>query len=283
MNPRVSVIIPTKNRPELLKRAIASVLAQTFRDFEAIIVDDGDGSASAIAESFHDPRTRYVRNEGARGGGAARNRGAREAQGEYLAFLDDDDEWMPQKLAAQLSALERASPRAAFCFSSVRNVYGNREEVTQVPPGEAEFIERALTRFSGFLTSTLVIKTEAFTGVGGFDESLPSHQEPDLIIRLSRGRTGVGIDEPLVRMNMAGDYEHIGGSLARRIAGRSAILEKHHDLFRRRPTLLARHYFRIGLWNRDAGSKTAARKYFHLALKTSFSVRALAHYLLTFV
>ena len=105
--PKVSVVISTHNRREMLKRAIDSVLKQTFQDFEIIVVDDGNEPAEEVAKSFSDARIRYVRHEiPHRGAPAARNTGIRSSQGEFVAFLDDDDEWLPLKLQLQVKALD---------------------------------------------------------------------------------------------------------------------------------------------------------------------------------
>lgn len=106
MPPRVSVIVPLYNKARHVRRALDSIAAQTFRDFELIVVDDGstDGGAELV-ESYTDARTRLIRQENA-GPGAARNRGVAEAVGEIVAFLDADDEWLPQYLARAVSTLE---------------------------------------------------------------------------------------------------------------------------------------------------------------------------------
>lgn len=104
--PAVSVITPTHNRPAYLRQTIESVLAQSFADFEHIIVDDGSaGETRAVVEGFDDARIRYVYQENA-GRSAARNRGLALATGEYVAFLDDDDLFLPDKLAVQVAFLE---------------------------------------------------------------------------------------------------------------------------------------------------------------------------------
>ena len=107
--PRVSVVIPTYNRAGLLPRAVASVLAQTWTEFELLIVDDHstDGTPAAIAR-FADGRIRSFRHPRNSGQSKALNTGIGHARGDYLAFLDDDDEWLPGKLAAQVAVLDAA-------------------------------------------------------------------------------------------------------------------------------------------------------------------------------
>lgn len=115
--PRVSVIISTYDRAALLPRAVNSVLAQTFSDYELIIVDDcsSDDTQEVIAE-FTDPRIRSVRHKENRGLPASRNTGVRNAKGEYIAFLDDDDEYTPERLSLQVSRFEAASPAVGLVY-----------------------------------------------------------------------------------------------------------------------------------------------------------------------
>jgi len=110
---RVSVIVPLYNKAPYVRRALDSVAAQTFGDFELIVVDDGSTDEGAsVVESFGDGRVRLIRQENT-GPGAARNRGINEARGEVLAFLDADDEWLPTYLEEGLRALDAAGPSVA--------------------------------------------------------------------------------------------------------------------------------------------------------------------------
>ena len=109
-NPTVSIIIPTYNRAHLIGRAIQSVLNQTYQNFEIIVVDDGstDNTEEMIKEfQKHDKRIKYIRHEKNRGGAAARNTGIKVARGEYIAFQDSDDEWLPEKLEKQMDVFQR--------------------------------------------------------------------------------------------------------------------------------------------------------------------------------
>lgn len=276
--PKVSVIIPTHNRPELLKKAIESVLAQTYSDFEVVVVDDGlQKRSNGIVEQFHDRRIRYLQHDAERGGSAARNSGIRAATGDFIAFLDDDDEWLPEKLDIQMARFAPTDPDVGFCFSAVTNIYHDHEEHTVVLDGIRDHFSRALGNPKGYLTVTLIVKRKVFDTVGLFDEALPSHQETDLIIRAAKYFKGLGINQSLVRVNMQSGYDRTGGSIERRIAGREMIIRKNlHDLRRHREKL-AWHYFQLGLWYRSLKDYRTARKYFWMAFKAKPSVRLIAH------
>lgn len=277
--PKVSVVISTHNRPELLKRAIKSVLNQSFQDFEIIVVDDGlEKRADKVITFFNDKRIKYIQHSKEKGGSAARNAGIKNSKGEYIAFLDDDDEWLPKKLEIQMKKFERTSEDVGFCFSAVKNIYDDREEVTNVLGGIDNYYELTLRRFKGFLTSTLIIKKNTFDKVGIFDEKFPSHQEVDLMIRVSKQYKGLGINRALVKMNMAKEHDQIGKNLKRRIMGREMILKKYYSEFKKRPKILAKHYFQIGLWHRDGQDLTRARHMFKKAWQTSFKIRHFLHY-----
>src|SRR5258705_13939604 len=103
---QVSVVIPTHNRSEFLRSAIASVLGQTYQDFELIVVDDASTDSTAeVVVSFNDSRIKFIRHQTNQGGSAARNTGIRASKCDYIAFLDDDDEWSPRKLSKQVEVL----------------------------------------------------------------------------------------------------------------------------------------------------------------------------------
>lgn len=254
--PKVSVIIPTHNRPELLKCALDSVFAQTFTGFEVIVVDDGNAPRvyDALGEYQSRPNFIYLETEKDTGGSATRNVGIRHAKGEYIAFLDDDDEWLPEKLEVQVPLLKEASSKVGFVFCAVNNIHGDgRVETTPVDPTTRDYSTIALIRFNGFLTSGLVVRKNVFDDVGMFDESLPSHQEADLILRIAQKYEGIGLKEAYVNMRVSSLDDHIGGNIGRRITGREMVLAKHRDIFLKEPKLLARHYFWLALRYREDG------------------------------
>ncbi len=196
--PRVSVIIPTYNRAGLVPEAVASVLAQTYQDFELLVVDDASTDATAEALAAFGGEILVFRRPQRGGVSAARNRGIGAAQGEWLAFLDSDDLWLPEKLARQM-ALMAAQPRLLLSQTEETWV---RREVRVNPPrthrkeGGRIFLrslERCLVS-----PSAAVLHRSLFEAHGGFDETLPAAEDYDLWLRLS-WRYEVGLlPEPLI-------------------------------------------------------------------------------------
>src|ERR1700760_2541950 len=114
-NPLISVVIPTRNRPRMVLRAIESARRQTYRPIQIVVVVDGPDAASVEAlRSVQDEHLKIVALQENVGGSEARNTGARESNGEWIAFLDDDDEWMPEKLEKQMALLQSLPNKNAF-------------------------------------------------------------------------------------------------------------------------------------------------------------------------
>jgi GT2 family glycosyltransferase len=185
--PLVSVIIPTHNRASLLARAVASVNAQErigeLFDVEIIVVDDHSTDDTAeVAPRL--PRVRYLRTPINRGVCAARNIGISAASGEFLSLLDDDDEWLPGKLALQVPLL-RAHPEIGLVYGQNRVIRGN--EVSLWPSADAPSgqVFRQLLLSDFIPARTLLIRSEALREVGGFDETLGHYELNDLCLRLT--------------------------------------------------------------------------------------------------
>jgi glycosyltransferase involved in cell wall biosynthesis len=197
MVPRVSVIIPTYNRAEMVREAVASVLAQTCRDFEVVVVDDAstDGTAAALAEYAEVQVLRHPRR---RGVAAARNTGIQAARGEWLAFLDSDDLWLPEKLARQMAYLQ-ARPGLWLCQTD--ETWVRRGARVNKPWSHRKMAGRiflpSLARCV-VSPSAVILHRRLIEAHGGFDETLPAAEDYDLWLRLSwRYEVGL-VEEPLV-------------------------------------------------------------------------------------
>ena len=194
--PEVSVIIPTYNRRDFVREAIASVLTQTYQDFELIVVDDGSkDETQAVVREFSG--VRYVLQEN-RGVSSARNRGVALSSGRLLAFLDSDDLWQPHKLAKQV-AFFVSQPDARICQTEeiwLRNgVRVNPHNKHKKPTGDIFTRSLHLCLVS---PSAVMMRRDLFERMGGFDESLPACEDYDLWLRIAATEPVHLIEEPFV-------------------------------------------------------------------------------------
>lgn len=183
--PRVSVVITAFNRAHIVGRAIASVLAQTFDDYEIVLVDDAssDDLAGVVAARGW-PKLRLVRNPVNRGIGGAKNAGIQAARGRYIAFLDSDDEWLPHKLKRQIAALEARTDGVPLSFTAYTIVRETGQRVARVPrPSSASWFEAAIRGEMFALGSTLVADRLCFQRVGLLDERIRRMEDRDWILR----------------------------------------------------------------------------------------------------
>jgi len=197
MIPNVSVIIPTYNRWPMVGAAVASVLAQSYRDFELIVVDDGstDGTSTELIQ--FGSQLRYFRQERS-GVSAARNVGVRQSCGRLIAFLDSDDLWQPDKLKIQVHFMKN-SPEVQICQTDEvwfrHGVRVNPRIKHRKPSGD--IFERSLD-LCLVSPSAVMLTREVFDRSGGFDESLPVCEDYDLWLRIARDYPVPLIEQPLV-------------------------------------------------------------------------------------
>jgi glycosyltransferase involved in cell wall biosynthesis len=190
-NPTVSVVIPTYNRAELLGRSIRSVLNQSYTDFEIIVVDDAssDDTANVVSE-FVDQRITYVPLNKNIGAGGARNVGIRRSGGKFLAFQDSDDEWLPEKLARQMSIFEQGPSDLGVVYSDkiwiLKNGVAKYHPAPKSLSGQLINPEIHFYRPYQLGIQATLIKRECFETVGYFNEALPAFEDLELFIRLSR-------------------------------------------------------------------------------------------------
>ncbi|MCL4102640.1 Glycosyltransferase, GT2 family [Fibrobacter sp. UWH9] len=186
---KFSVVITTKNRCQLLEKAIQSALSQTTGDLECIVVDDASTDDTQKIYAV-DPRIVYVRIDAkdSRGGNYARNQGIARATGKFIAFLDDDDEWLPNKLEKQLALHDQHPGSVIFCGRTFKKVSSEGETLhTVIPPQKFSGNLSRLIRTT-YVTSTscLFFPRNLLEKVGNFDERLTFWQEYELCIRLAQ-------------------------------------------------------------------------------------------------
>ncbi len=187
-SPRISVILPTYNRLAFLPRAINSVLDQSVHDLELIVVDDGstDGTAEYIA-AHDDPRVRYLPLAGNQGPAVARNRAVEMARGEWLAFQDSDDVWLPGKLAGQLALAASAGPDLVCVGSGLQRKVGERTELWLWPIDAQGHVVRTEFLRNGFaFLQSMLVRRQAIIDVGGFDGAMPARSDFEFALRLQQ-------------------------------------------------------------------------------------------------
>jgi len=194
--PRVSVIITTHNRPRLLKGAIQSVLNQDFNDFELIVINDASVGSETddVVKSFSDPRIRYVKNNTNLGSTASLNIGLKEARGEYIAILDDDDEWInKEKLTRQVMFLDTRPEYVAVGTDVIVVDEMSGKEVTRSQHGkENEDLSSLLSEGNPIAHSSVMYRREAALAVGGYTSHLPRGKDYELWFKISmRGKLAV--------------------------------------------------------------------------------------------
>lgn len=201
---RVSVIMPAYNYANYLPEAIQSVLNQTFRDFQLLIVDDGstDNTREVVRRFLHNPKVRYVYQEN-RGLAATRNTGVKSTHGEVVAFLDADDVWLEQKLQKQVEVMD-SKPEVGLVYTDVHFIDGQGKILTDrqwARRRKKTMFEDLL--FSNVITgsgSSSVVRRECFDKVGSFDESFRSLEDLDLWLRIARHYEFERVDERLTKI-----------------------------------------------------------------------------------
>lgn len=212
--PSVSVIVTTYNRLNLLPETLFSILSQTFNDFELIIVDNMsmDGTSEYVA-SLTDPRIRYFRNPNHGIIAVNRNYGIRQAIGRYIAFCDDDDLWMLDKLSKQVALLE-TTPKLALCYTNAESFVGKKIL-------SARMISRVvhqhhfwqLLRGNFIPNSSVLIRSNVFQKVGLLSESPDLREDYEMCLRIAHKHEIAGIDEPLIRYRV-----HVGNVAGNRVS-----------------------------------------------------------------
>jgi len=273
---KVSVIIPTYNRETFIQKALESVFAQTYQDFEIIVMDDGSTDATRDIVSGLDKRVRYFYQEN-KGIAGARNAGIMKSGGEFVAFLDSDDYWMPDKLERQIRLFNEHPEygMVASCCASVR-LDGSFRKKNR--PGRSGWILRDLFTKNFIRTSSAVIRRESLDKTGLFDENLTECEEYDLWLRIA-ARYPVGFINESLAVYVDNPAGVSTDSLAGRIC-RLTVLEKDYlkkkiprKIYNRRIAetchYIGRHYLKRHNRKEGRAYLKKAQRFFPLYLKNS--------------
>jgi len=225
--PKVSVVIPTYNRAFFLKEAIESVLEQTFMDYEIIVVNDGSTDDTGKVIQEFGPRIKYYYQEN-QGRSNARNCGIRAAIGEYIAFLDSDDVFLPEKLAIQVKALDD-NPEYGMVYTHALAMDEERHLLDICWKGDLSgwiYPKNMFIKNCFITTPTVMVRTSIFEHVGVFDENMNICEDLDLWRRIARNYPILQIRKPLVNVRVANSVLRMGINVYESLNSRIYFYEK---------------------------------------------------------
>lgn len=286
--PFVSVILPTYNCANFLSESVGSILSQTYHSYEIIVIDDG--STDNTKEVLHPfmQRITYINLEQNKGLPAARNVGIRSAQGEYIAFIDADDLWLPEKLQTDIEYFEKYRD-AGMVYSKHMNIDEKGRVLGGTPkrrlPSGNIFIQ-LFSEQNFIIASSVIVRKEVFETTGLFDEQLFNCQDWDMWLRIAFYFKVAGINKPLVK------YRHNPRSLSKNrnnvLKYQKLVIDKIYNTFKAEGNglcekvykkRLASHYAKAGRYYLRIGDKGLANENFRLSLKYDpFSFRTIRYY-----
>ncbi|MBQ6350767.1 MAG: glycosyltransferase family 2 protein [Methanobrevibacter sp.] len=281
----ISVIMPTYNRARTLKRAIDSVLAQTYSDIELIVVDDcSTDNTKDIIDKYSDERLRYVRLKKNSGACVARNVGIEKAKGEYIAFQDSDDYWEKEKIEQQIRSLRETASDLNFCRIEVFD--GANQGVTRPNDRELKRVRKkgmlaALCDGNFISTQAIFGKAECF-GKNGclFDENLPRLQDFDICLRLSKGYKWSFCDKKLVRLYVQGDS--VSRNNAKMIRAVDIISNKDYGLTKKDGRKLRAHLYEdVGNLYYKTNDYKCAKMYYRKSLQERKNIKVFCKVILS--
>lgn len=265
--PFVSIIIPTYNRANLIKRAINSILDQSYINYEIIVVDDGStDNTKEVIESFNEDKISYYIHKKNKGAAAAMNTGIKYSQGDFVAFQGSDDKWIPKKLEKEMNVFLDSSDNVGVVYSGYwylkndKKIYIPSPKITKKEGN----IHYELLR-GNFVSGLSIIRKKCFKKVGLFDENLPNLEDWELYIRISKYFSFGFIDEPLSTAYCSSDSETINYS--KNLKSSEIILKKHFEDFNKNKEILAVNNANIGLYAFVDGDERKSRKYLMKAIK----------------
>lgn len=277
----VSVIIPTFNRADCLNEALNTVIGQTHKNIEIIIINDNStDNTLEILNKIKFPNIQIFNNNKSIGASACRNIGINNSKGNFIAFIDDDDLWYPNKIELQINyLLENPDTDCVFCDYKyvLDKIYFIPDRIKYDITLSKTILSRSIGGFS-----LPLIKKDCIDRVGLLDVKLPSCQDWDYWIRLYNNTNINYIPECLVIRNLG--KNQISSDLKKKIEGREHLLNKHLDLISKYPAIENMHLCRLGSLNILAGNTKISKDYFLKSFKTyPYSLNTFLHLILSYI
>ena len=273
----VSAVITTyKREPSMLSRAIESVISQTYEDLELIVVDDSpaffplrkevEETVCKYRKNNKGISVQYIAHETNRGACAARNTGIRNAKGDYIAFLDDDDEWLPEKTEKQMAVMRKTNAALVYCGRICKNDNTGNSCTEKVEYNRGKVFKSLL--YQNFIGSTSfpLINTGVLREVDGFDELMQSAQDYDTWLRIAEDHEIDYVQEPLVVYHTH-NGEQITNNPKKRIDGLERLNQKYEQYINSDAALWYRRHMIIAPYYAMNGDKDTAKKIWRECVK----------------
>ena len=283
-NPIVSVVIPTYNRAEFITRSVKSALKQTIKNIEVIVVSDGStDNTDKIISNINDERLRYIKLFENKGAPAARNIGLKNSKGQYICFLDSDDEILPSKLEKQLEVFNNLKEKKSIVYCGFYYIYSKTNEaIKEIIPKEKGDIYYKIIENNCVGSPTPLVHRECFEKSGMFDESLESCQDWDMWIRLSKYYNFYFIPECLANVYIHGNQ--ISTDIKKKIVGRKKLLQKYNEDISLDKSVFSWHLRRLGFYMCMDGQELNGRNILLKAIKVDpINWRGYAHIILSYL
>ncbi len=267
--PTVSVVLPTHDRMRLFQRALASVLGQTLQDIEVIVIDNActDGTSAWLA-TVADPRVRVLRLDRKVGASAARNAALKLARADLVAFQDDDDIWLPDKMERQVTVLQESDPSVGLCLAGyVRLTPGGTQDRYDQRYSEVDFNgTQGMLGINAIATPAWLVRRELLERAGGFDEKMPARNDWELALRLSDLCRFVYVAEPLFVQDQRVETTMMYNEAAV-TRGVRRVVEIHGHRWAQHPRTRAHHAMLIGRYELSAGDTADGRRWLGRSLR----------------
>lgn len=255
----ISVIIPTYNRAHLLPITLQSVLAQTYTDYEIIVIDDGSTDDTAQVMTKY-PKVKYIKHDRNLGVSEARNTGLKAANGDYIAFIDSDDIMLPDKLEKQIDAIMKANNNVGLVYSPAIRVTEISAEIIPKQLKSGNVFNDALKLKWHYFLQSMLIKHECFKNVGDFDNRLKVAEDFEMLLRITNIYNVAVTEKPLCIINSLDSG--ISRNQTLYIQAFETIIEKHKSLYDANSLAKSSLYKTIGHLLIMTGDITAGIRYF---------------------
>lgn len=262
--PAVSVVIPTYRRYSKLERAVNSVCEQTYKRWNLYVINDDP--ANDVSSSLpSDDRITYIQHEKNRGAPAARNTGIQVSGEPYIAFLDDDDAWKPEKLERQINSFRGKSDDFGLVYTGT-DILKNGTVINTRTPGFTGGVYNQLLTANFIPSNTPLVRRKCFENVGLFDTDFLSSQDHDMWLRIAK-QYKIDVVPSSLAILYKGHDDRISKSVEKKVRGKKQFIRKHKTDLKSHPEAMARHLKSLGIWLLYSGQSREARQYLMRSVK----------------